>query len=96
MVITNELITGFLIAASAFITVAGVVLAVGTSRERLGKYASILLVVSLALGAALIVTALNWLGKPPDSVRLGWILLALQFITFYVPMSKLAGVLLRK
>ncbi len=85
---STALVTGFMVAASAFITVAGIILATG-GKERLGKMSSGSLLVSLAFGIALIVKALGRLDNPSDSMQTLWILLTLQIITFYLPMWSL-------
>ena len=96
MGISSDFIMGFLVAASAFITVAGIVLAFGSSSGRLGRIAAASLIISLALGTALIVTTLAWLDKAPASGQAGWILLTLQLMAFYFPMWQLAALLSRK
>ncbi len=89
--VSDSLITGFMVASSAFITVTGLVLAIG--RERFGKICSSLLLISLALGVAVIVLCLNWLSDTPDSTLGGWILILFQIITFYIPLFRLTSLL---
>jgi len=84
----TALVTGFMVAASAFITVAGIILAIG-GKERLRMMSSVSLLVSLAFGTALIVKALGRFDNPSDSMQTLWILLTLQIITFYIPMWNL-------
>ena len=84
----TALVTGFMVAATAFITVAGIILAIG-GKERLRMMSSVSLLVSLAFGTALIVKALGRFDNPSDSMQTLWILLTLQIITFYIPMWNL-------
>lgn len=82
------LVNGFMIAAAAFITIAGIILAIDHG-ERLGSLASGSLLLSLIFGTLLIIMALHWLDEPSDSMWFGWFLISVQLFTFYLPMSKL-------
>ncbi len=63
-VTTTQLMMGYMngvmIIAAAFIAVAGIILAVGSSREHFGNCQKTFLLFSIALGAAAMTTALTW------------------------------------
>jgi hypothetical protein len=87
---TVDMTNGFLIAASAFITIAGIILAFNSQSARIGWKSMASLCVSMAIGTALIVTMLNWFNDPPQAATWGWLLLAGQLATFYLPLWILA------
>ena len=89
MVYPLEFIRGIMITAAVFITVAGIILALGSSRQYFRKWAVSLLLISLVLGAAVITTSLGWFREPTDSkaILAQWLLIV-QFVSYCIPVIK--------
>ena len=81
-----EYMTGLMIAASAFIMIAGVLLAV-TPKERRKRFWISSTVFSLVLGAGVMLTTLNWFNEPSAGIKLlAMLFLAFQYVTVMYPM----------
>ena len=89
MVYPLEFTRGIMITSAVFITAAGIILALSSSRQYFRKWAISLLLISLVLGAAVITTSLVWFREPTDSKAiLALWLLIVQFISYYIPVIK--------
>ena len=90
MVYPLEFIRGIMITSAVFITAAGIILALSSSRKYFGKWAISLLLISLVLGAAVITTSLGWFREPTDSkaILTLWLLIA-QSVSYCIPVISL-------
>ncbi len=75
------------IAASAFITIAGIMLAIAP-KERQNRFWLTSLICSLVLGAGSVVMCLNWFSSPSDGIKLlATVFIGFQYITALFPVS---------
>ena len=92
----EEFMTGIMITSAAFMTVAGIVLAFTSARVYLGKWSTILLLLSLGVGACATASSLAWFDTPLDSKKLvAATSLLIQFIMMFVPLVRLVGLIER-
>ncbi len=89
MIYPLEFVRGIMISSAAFITAAGIILALSSSRQYFRKWAISLLLISLVLGVVVITTSLFWFREPTDlRANLALWLLIVQFIIFCIPVVK--------
>ena len=82
-----EYMMGIMIAASAFITIAGILFAVGLNNKLIGKINAALLLASILLGALAIAGVLGWFSNPTDLMKLLVTFgIAIQVMSFYFPL----------
>lgn len=87
-----EFMTGIMITSAAFVTIAGII--VGLAKKDLGKWYSILLLLSLGLGAIAVTSSLAWFNSATDDKKLMAIVaLFIQFIILWLPFVRLLGLM---
>ena len=85
-----QYVQGIMFAASAFIAIAGIIFTIGINQKSLSTKWLVPIYISIAIGAASIVTALGWLSSPSDNEKLvAQFCLFAQFVLWYFPSAAL-------